>query len=200
MEENNFYVVGIGYSAGGLEALTNFLDCLPAEPGAAFVIIPHLLPTFRSRLDELLRRYCSLPLQRVCTNTKVEINTVYLLQENTVLQMEGGVLVIHDRMAEHRVNNAIDIFLCSLAEDCGARAISVILSGMGNDGTKGSQRVHDMGGYVLVQHPFTAAYDSMPENVVKSDNPFVITSPCRLAQYLMEILQSKKTQTDEPHF
>lgn len=187
MEDKDFFIVGIGYSAGGLSVLLNFLQCLPDEPGAAFVIIPHLLPTYRSRLDEILKQCCQMPVNRVNGITDIKINQVYLIEENTELRISGNQLHVSSR-PNRMENKAIDEFFLSLADTRKTRAIAIILSGMGNDGAKGARHIHEMGGYVLVQDPDTALYDSMPKSIIRADSPLLISSPSQMATFLHTLI------------
>lgn len=187
MADNSFFIAGIGYSAGGMTALLDFLQCLPEEPGAAFVIIPHLYPTFKSQLDEILAKHSKMPIHKVTGVTEVKINHMYLLEENTELHISGNKLYTTARPSQP-INNAIDAFFFSLAENSKEKAIGIILSGMGKDGGEGAKSIHDHGGFVLVQHPDTALYADMPNNIIRTDDPYFISSPCLIAKFLHNMI------------
>ena len=154
-------VVGIGASAGGLEALKRLLAHLPPDTGFAFVLIQHLDPTHRSSLSEILGRATAMPVGNVGDGTLVEPNHVYVIPPNTALTIDKQVLRLNPREQEGP-HLPIDQFLRSLARDCGSRAIGVILSGAGSDGSLGLQAIKEVGGVTFAQEPATAEFPSMP--------------------------------------
>ena len=157
-----FPIVGLGASAGGLEALEKFFSRLPDEPGVALVIVQHLDPDRPSIMPELLSRVTRMPVEHVRDWTRPEINHVYLIPPNTTLTLDGTVLRLTTPIAPRR--NPIDSFFCSLAEAQGEQAIGIILSGGGSDGAQGIKAIHEHGGMSMAQEP--AAHDSRPRSAI----------------------------------
>jgi hypothetical protein len=145
------FVVGIGASAGGLDPLVRFFDNLPERTGMAFVIVQHLSPDFRSLMDELLSRHTTLPIQLAEDGMPVEADHVYLIPAKKEMIISGGRLLLSERNRQQELTLPIDMFFRSLAQDCGDRAVAIVLSGGGSDGSRGICHVHDAGGFVLAQ-------------------------------------------------
>src|SRR5512138_1818185 len=145
------YVVGIGASAGGLEALERFFENVPLDTGMAFIVVQHLSPDFRSLMDELLARRTELPIQLVEDGMLVEPDHVYLIPPKKEMIISGGRLLLSERDRQQELSLPIDTFFRSLAQDCGPRAVAIVLSGGGSDGSRGVRAVHAAGGLVLVQ-------------------------------------------------
>ncbi len=160
------YVVGIGASAGGLEALERLFANMPADTGIAFVVIQHLSPNHKSRMDELLARRTKMTICSVEDITPLAPNTVYLMAPKTELAVNDGQLVPKARDPKLGVTLPIDQFFRSLALDFGGRAVAVVLSGTGSDGSAGLRHVHDAGGLVVAQREDTAAFDGMPRSAI----------------------------------
>ncbi|MCX6699781.1 MAG: PAS domain-containing protein [Methanomicrobiales archaeon] len=163
-----FPIIGIGASAGGLEAFELFFKTMPADCGMAFVLVPHLDPGHASMLSEILQRNTTMPVHEVLDQTITLANHVYIIPPNKDMAIFHGTL--HLSVPEHArgLRLPIDSFFRSLAEDQGERAICVILSGSGSDGTLGLRAVHGAGGVSFVQEPSTAKYDGMPTSAVQS--------------------------------
>ena len=155
-------VVGIGASAGGLEALDQFLSNVPVDSGMAFVVVQHLDPTQKGMMPELLQRSTPLRVLQVKDRVHVEPNCVYVIPPNKELALLRGVLHLAVPVAKRGLRLPIDAFLKSLADDRQEHAIGVLLSGMGSDGTLGLRAIKEKAGLVLVQEPTTAKFDSMP--------------------------------------
>ncbi len=155
-------VVGIGASAGGLEALERFFDHVPKDTGMAFVIIQHLSPDFKSLMDELLARHTQLPIDLVEDGMRVEPDHLYLIPSRKEMIISGGRLLLSERDRQQELTLPIDVFFRSLAQDCGPRAVAIVLSGGGSDGSRGIRDVHDAGGLVIVQDTASAQFDGMP--------------------------------------
>lgn len=157
-------VVGIGASAGGLEAFTELLSALPEDTGMAFVLVSHLSHSHKSMLAELLSRATPMPVNKAGARTTLRANRVYVIPSNKSLSVDDGVLVTKS-LAEQRPPVAvIDIFLRSLAEKYGSKAIGVILSGTGSDGAEGLAAIKAEGGVTFVQDEASAQYSDMPRN------------------------------------
>ncbi len=160
--ERELSVVGIGASAGGLEALQHFFDNLPATTGMAFVVVQHLSPDFKSLMDELLARHTTLPIHLVENAMLVEAGHIYLIPPKKEMIISGGRLLLSERDRQVELTLPIDVFFRSLAQDCGRHAIAIVLSGTGSDGSRGICDVHDAGGLVIVQDLESAQFDGMP--------------------------------------
>lgn len=159
-------VVGIGASAGGLEAYQNFLTAASPDAGLAYVLIQHLDPNHESMLAELLSRRTTMPVRQVIDGMEIEPNNVYLIPPNASLVIEKARLHLSDFSEPRGFRRPIDVFFRSLAADQGANAACVVLSGTGADGSEGLRAVKEAGGLTLVQEPATAKYDGMPKSAV----------------------------------
>ena len=163
---NSFPIVGIGASAGGLEALELFLKRVPASSGMAFIIVQHLDPTHKGIMPELLQRCTRMQVMQVKDRTRVRPDHVYVIPPNKDMSILHGVLHLLEPAAPRGLRLPIDFFLRSLAQDQQERSIGVILSGMGSDGTLGLRAIKEHAGVVLVQKPDTAKFDGMPRSAV----------------------------------
>ena len=157
-----FPVVGIGASAGGLPALLNLFENMPAHNGMAFVVILHLLPKHQSTADQVIHRATRMPVIQVTETVKIEPDHVYVIAPSKQLSMIGGSLVVTDLKRMRGQHVAIDTFFRTLAEAQHERAIALVLSGSGSDGAVGIGRIKEMGGVVIVQSPNDAEHESMP--------------------------------------
>jgi len=165
-DDDTFPIVGIGASAGGLEALEQLLSAVPQNSGMAFIVIQHLDPNRPGMLPELLQRTTPMIVRQADNRMKVRPNCVYVIPPNKDLSILHGSLYLLDPVARQGLHLPIDSFLISLAEDRREQAIGVILSGMGSDGTAGLKAIHKLGGLALVQTPETAKFDSMPRSAI----------------------------------
>ena len=165
---NKFPIVGIGASAGGLEAFEEFFRNTPTDIGMAFVLVQHLSPTHVSMLTEILQRTTSMPVVEVRDQMQVHANTVYIIPPNRDMTILHGKLQLSVPDKPHAKSLPIDRFLRSLAEDQGENAMGIILSGTGSDGTLGLRAIVGAGGISLVQEPTTAKYDGMPSSAIKA--------------------------------
>ncbi|MCC6232630.1 MAG: chemotaxis protein CheB, partial [Verrucomicrobiales bacterium] len=165
---SQFPIVGVGASAGGLEALEEFLGHVPEGSGWAFIIVQHLDPTRRGMLPELLRRSTVMKVVQVKDRTRVQPDRVYVIPPNKDLSFRRGVLHLLEPTAPRGQRLPIDFLFRSLARDLHAQSIGVILSGMGSDGTLGARAIKEQAGLIVVQEPGTARFDSMPRSVVSA--------------------------------
>ena len=163
-----FPIVAIGASAGGLEALEQFLSNVPSTSGMAYIVIQHLDPTHKGILPELLQRVTKLKVFQVRDRMSVKPDSVYVIPPNTTMSILKGVLHLFEPIEARGLRLPIDFFLRSLANDHHELAIGVILSGMGSDGSAGIRSIKENNGIVMVQDPGTAKYDSMPRNAIDS--------------------------------
>jgi two-component system CheB/CheR fusion protein len=181
-----FPIVGIGASAGGLEAFTELLKHLPTDTGMGFVLVQHLDPQHESALTQLLGRVTSMPVCEVTDNLRVEANHVYVIPPNTSLALKQGMLKLHSRAPGRTPPRSIDFFLESLARDQRERAIGVILSGTATDGTIGLEAIKAEGGIAFAQDE-SARYDSMPRNAIAAGCVDFVFSPENIAKELARI-------------
>ncbi len=162
------FVVGIGASAGGLDPLVRFFENLPKDTGMAFVIVQHLSPDFKSLMDELLARHTPLPIHLVEDGMPVEADHVYLIPAKKEMIVSGGRLLLSERDRQQELTLPIDVFFRSLAQDYGSKAVAIVLSGGGSDGSRGISHVHETGGLVLVQDLESAQFDGMPKAAIET--------------------------------
>lgn len=164
--ERRFPIVAIGASAGGLEALEQFLSHVPADSGMAFVVIQHLDPTAKGMLPELLQRATPMPVAQATDRMKVRPGRVYVIPPNRDLSILRDNLHLLVPVAPRGLRLPVDYFFRALADDRHEHAIGVILSGMGSDGTRGLRAIKEHGGLALVQDPATAKFDGMPRSAI----------------------------------
>lgn len=157
-----FVIVGVGASAGGLESLERMFRSMPVNIGAAYVVIQHLSPDFKSLMDELLSRYTELPIHRAEHGMLVEPNSVYLIPPKKEMIISNRRLLLTDKERGQSLSMPIDRFFRSLAQDTGKYAVGVILSGSGSDGSRGVRDIHAAGGLVVCESEETAKFDGMP--------------------------------------
>jgi chemotaxis methyl-accepting protein methylase len=183
-----FPIVAIGASAGGLEALGQFLGHVPAGSGMAFVVIQHLDPNHKGMMPELLQRATVMPVAQAKNRMKVKPDCVYVIPPNRDLSILHDSLYLLEPVAPRGLHLSIDFFFRSLADDRHENAICVILSGMGSDGTLGLRAIKANGGLVLVQEPASAKFDGMPQSAIDTGLADIIAAPeelpLRIANYL----------------
>ncbi len=183
-ELNGPVVVGIGASAGGLEALQHFFDNLAGDTEMAFVVVQHLSPDFKSLMDELLGRHTELPIQLVEDGMLVEAGHVYLIPPKKEMIISGGRLLLSERDRQQELTLPIDVFFRSLAQDCGPRAVAIVLSGSGSDGSRGIRDVHDAGGLVMIQTLESAQFGGMPRTASETGIADYVISPHEMPHIL----------------
>ena len=188
VDNTDFPIVGIGASAGGLEALEQFFENMPKDCGMAFVIIQHLDPTRVGIMPELLQRITPLKVVQVVDRIKVKPNCVYVIPPNKSMSMLNCALHLFDPVETHGLRLPIDVFFRSLAEDRLEKSIGIVLSGMGSDGSLGLKAIKEKNGAVLVQEPTSAKFDSMPRNAIQSVIVDIVAPanelPARLTEFL----------------
>ncbi len=183
--------VGVGASAGGLEAFTELLSHLPDDTGMAFVLIQHLDPDHESHLTELLSRASRMPVSEVKGETRAEANHVYVMPPRCNLVISDGVLQTLPRPASGR-NMPIDSFLRALAADRGSKSLGVVLSGTASDGTLGLQAIRAAGGVTFAQEPQTAKFDGMPGSAIAAGAVDFVLPPAGIAQRLVAIARNSQ--------
>lgn len=164
--DSDFAIVGIGSSAGGLEACTTFVKALPARPGMAFILVQHLDPTHDSLMAELLSAHTTMPVHQAAEGARIERDHIYVIPPGTYLSVADGALRLSEPQARHGARLPFDFLLLSLAAECGGRAICVVLSGTGADGSRGLKSVKEKGGLIIAQDPSEAAHDGMPRSAM----------------------------------
>jgi two-component system CheB/CheR fusion protein len=184
-----FPIVGIGASAGGLEALEQFLGNMPENIGMAYIVIQHLDPTQKGMLPELLQRITKMKVSQVKDRMVVKPNCVYVIPPNKSMSILKGVLYLFEPMETRGLRLPIDFFLRSLANDRMEQSIGVILSGMGSDGSIGLRSIKEKNGIVMVQDPATAKFDSMPRNAIDSVVVDIMAPASELPAKLGELLE-----------
>jgi len=196
-------IVGIGASAGGLEALQQFLGHVPEKSGMAFVIVQHLDPTHKGILPELLQRITAMEVFQARDRMRVKPNCVYVIPPNKDMSILHGVLHLFEPTAPRGLRLPIDYFLRSLAEDRQEQSIGVILSGMGSDGTMGLRAIKEKAGLVLVQEPASARFDAMPRSAIDAGLADLVAPaedlPLKIIDYLRHahVISRNELEIDE---
>ena len=182
------FIVGVGASAGGLEALQSFFSRLPEDTGLAFIVVQHLSPDFKSLMDQLLAKFTNMNILLAENDMKVERNKIYLIPPKVNMTIEDCRLILTQQTRGHNLNLPIDIFFKSLANYAKSRAIAVILSGTGSDGSRGVLEISEHCGLVIVQDPDEAKFDGMPRSAISTNVVNKIASsveiPTFIAQYV----------------
>ncbi|HEY1817268.1 MAG TPA: chemotaxis protein CheB [Kofleriaceae bacterium] len=203
---NAFPIVGIGASAGGLEAIEAFLKAVPEHSGLAFVVVQHLDPTQKGMLVELLQRSTAMPVLQAKNEQRVEPEHVYVIPPNKDISLARGALRLQALTRRRGLNLPIDFFFRSLAEDQRERAIGVVLSGMGSDGTLGLTAIKEHAGATFVQSIESAKFDSMPRSAIDAGLADVAAPveelPASIVAYVKHaghIVRSAATDDREQH-
>lgn len=194
------YYVGIGASAGGLEALQDFFKNIPMDTDMAFIVIQHLSPDYKSYMNELLGRQTKLRIEIAEDGMLVEANAVYLIPPSKNLLIFHGKLYLENQNPHKALNLPIDIFFRSLAEDQGKNAIGVILSGTGSDGTLGVRGIKEAGGMIMVQDEKSAKFDGMPRSSISTGLVDYIIPPEKMPEELLNYIKHplvRKGETNE---
>lgn len=184
-----FYVVGIGASAGGLEAFEQFFSHMPADSGMAFVLIPHLDPTHKSILADLLKRYTTMEISQAEDGMKVKPDTVFIIPPNKDMSILHGTLQLLEPAEGRGLRHPIDFFFRSLAEDWKEKAVSIVLSGTGTEGAQGLKAVKGEGGLVLAQDVKTAKYDGMPASAIATGLVDYVLPPDKMPGHLLRYIR-----------
>ena len=186
-------IIGIGASAGGLEAFEAFFIAMPADAGLAFILVPHLDPTHISIMPELIQKRTRMQVLQIKDGMRLEPNTVYVVPPNQDLALLNSTLQLMELRRPRGANLPIDRFLRSLARDQGPNAVAIILSGTGSDGTLGVKAIKGEAGMVMVQDEQSAKYDGMPRNAIATGVADYILPPAempgQLIKYLRHVVQ-----------
>lgn len=200
--EQNFPVVGIGASAGGLDAIKKLIKAIPVNSGMAYVIVQHLSPDHPSSLPEILAQHTQIPVHEIINDINLAPDHIYIIPENNNVVAQDGVLKLHQRTRSERKNESIDIFFESLAEVHQSFSIGIILSGTAFDGTIGFKKIKEAGGVTLAQEPDTAEYKGMPQSAIDADIVDYVLAPELMPAQLLEIRKSYTTNhaySEEEH-
>src|SRR5689334_19343002 len=194
---DDFAVVGLGASAGGLDAFRRLLAALPQSTGMAFILIQHLDPTHASMMVDLLAGHTSMTVQQAADGMPLEREHVYLIPPGSYLSIRDGALRLSEPLERHGARVPYDFFLRSLAEELGERAICVILSGTGGDGSLGLKAVKEKGGLVIVQDPDDAEYDGMPRSAIMTGAVDLVLPVGKISEILAKYGRRKGLAPDD---
>ena len=183
-------VVGMGASAGGIEAFSRFFDAMPADSGAAFVLVLHLDPTRESQMAHVLSAHTLMPVVQVEDGMVIAPNAVYVIAPDWSLTVTDGVLHLTKPAEKRGHRHPVDVMFRSLAADQGERAIAIVLSGTGSNGTDGLKEIRAGGGLILVQDPATAKFDGMPQSAIAAGMADHILAPEQMPAVLQRYLHN----------
>ncbi len=192
-----FPVVGIGASAGGLAAFEQFLSAMPvdSEIGMAFVFVQHLSPDHESILSELVRRYTRMPVREVTDGMRVESGCAYIIPPNRDMALVAGTLQLLEPTAPRGRRLPVDFFFRTLAMDQRERAICIVLSGTGSDGTLGVREIKGEGGMAMAQTPESTEYDGMPRSAIATGLVDYVLTPAEMPAQLVEYVRRALADT-----
>ncbi len=194
--ENPFPIVGIGASAGGLEAFEKFFTNMPSDGGMAFILVQHLDPTHESMLVDIIQRYTHMQVVQVTSGMGLQPDTIYIIPPNRNMALREGKLQLTQPEMSRGLRLPIDFFFRSLAAELHERAICIILSGTGTDGTLGLRAIKGEGGMAMVQSPPSSRYDGMPQNAIATGMVDYTLSPEDMPQQLLQYVRQEFT-TDQ---
>ena len=196
---NYHFVIAIGASAGGLEAINEFFDHLPSGTQASFVIIQHLSPSHKSLMSELLAKHTQMAISEAKDGLILQPDCVYLIPNKNTMTIQRGKLRLFEKNQDKAPNMAIDIFFNSLAIDKGNKSIGIVLSGTGSDGTNGLEAIKAAGGLALVQDPQTAHFNGMPNSAIATGLVDGVLAPKDMPTFLIDYFKTilAKTPADE---
>jgi two-component system CheB/CheR fusion protein len=180
-------IVGLGASAGGLGPLEQFLSHVPAASGLAYLVVQHMDPTHKALLGELLQRATAMPVHEASEGQRIEADSVYVIPPDAELTVRAGQLHLAKPAEPRGQRLPIDVLFSSLAREMGDRAIGVVLSGMGSDGTQGLQAIKTQGGLALAQSPESAQFDSMPKSAMGAGCVDIVALPADMPQRILNI-------------
>ncbi|MEI8395815.1 MAG: chemotaxis protein CheB [Rhodospirillaceae bacterium] len=197
MKSFDIPVVGLGASAGGLEAFRRFFEAAPADAGMAYVLIQHLDPTHPSMMVDLLAGHTAMTVRQAVDDMAIETDHIYVIAPGSYLAIENGVLRVSARWEHHDVRLPFDYLLRSLAKACGEKAVAVILSGTGADGSLGLRAIVEQGGLVIAQDPEEAAFDGMPRSAIATGGVTRVL-PVAMIPEAIRLWREQDTSTADP--
>ncbi|MCF0072776.1 PAS domain S-box protein [Dyadobacter sp. CY261] len=192
-QDMQLLVVGIGASAGGVEALIEFFEQVAADSGMAYVVILHLSPDYDSRLTEILSQVSLIPVTQVIENVHIQADHVYVVPPNKHLHMQDGQIIVSPNLHQEERRAPVDIFFRSLADSHGPMAVGVILSGTGANGSMGLKRIKENGGAVFVQNPREAVFNEMPRQAIATNLVDDVLSVAQIPEKLVSYRDSLRT-------
>ncbi len=184
------YYIGIGASAGGLEALESFFKNIPENSNNVYIVVQHLSPDYKSMMNELLARHTNMPIHVAEDGMETEPNHVYLIPPSMDLSIYHSKLYLQAQLKHNHLNMPIDVFLKSLAQDQGKYAIGIILSGTGSDGTKGIKTIKEAGGMVMAQTLSSCKFDGMPKSAMATNMVDYVLTPDKMPEEIMNYIDS----------
>ncbi len=184
------YYVGIGASAGGLEALEKFFKNVPENTNNVYIVVQHLSPDYKSMMNELLSRHTKMPIHIAEDGMETEPNHIYLIPPSANLSIYHSKLYLEAQINHNHLNMPIDIFLKSLAQDQGKNAIGIILSGTGSDGTKGIKNIKEAGGMVMAQSLDSCKFDGMPKSALATNMVDYVLAPDEMPDEIINYVNS----------
>jgi two-component system CheB/CheR fusion protein len=187
-------VVGIGASAGGLEAVSELLKHLPGKTGMAFVFVQHLEPRQTSRLTDILSRITEMPVEVASDQLRMKRDHIYVMPPGVDITLSDGVLILERRTESAGRHLPIDYFFHSLARAQGSKAVAVVLSGMGHDGSAGLKSVKEQGGTTFAQDEPSAQHGSMPASAIESGYVDIVNTPRKIAAELARLAQDRRAK------
>jgi two-component system CheB/CheR fusion protein len=191
------HYVGVGASAGGLKAIEGFFKYMPPQSGLAFIVVQHLSPDYKSLMAELLSKRTEIPVQRAEEGLLVQADNIYLIPPKKNLRIFHGKLLLSDQDRSEGPSLPIDIFLRSLAQDQGEKAVGIILSGTGSDGTRGIRAIKESVGMVMVQDEASAGFDGMAKSAIATGLADFVLPPEKMAQQLISYVEHPYASTAE---
>ncbi len=188
------YVIGVGASAGGIDVLKVFFSRLPKEVPHSFVIVQHLSSDYKSLMADLLKKHTSLPIHTVEQGMKLEKGHIYLIPSGKNLSIKKDCFELSQKPDKSKINFPIDIFFDSLAQNYKSKAIAVVLSGTGSDGSRGIKKIKENGGFVITQSPETSQFDGMPHASISTGFVDTILAPEDMPEQIMRYIRSPKVE------
>jgi two-component system CheB/CheR fusion protein len=185
------YIIAIGASAGGMEEINSFFDHTPLD-GVAYIIVQHLSPDFKSRMVELLSKHSKLEVKEAVNDTVVKANCVYLIPNNKYMTISDNKLSLTDKKNDRAPHLTINRLFESLAYNSGSKAIAVVLSGLGADGTEGIKAIKRAGGMVIVRNPHTSEFNSMPSQAIATGLADFIIEPEQMPEAIEEFIKNRE--------
>jgi two-component system CheB/CheR fusion protein len=193
----NQSIITIGASAGGLEAIASFFDNTPID-AVSYILIQHLSPDFKSQMAQILSGHTQLKIVEVVDGIQIESNKVYLIPSSNFMSIKAGKLILSDKKEQERPYMTIDHFFISLAKERGDKAIGIVLSGTGKDGSAGIEAIKKAGGMIIVQDPETAQYSDMPLSAINTGCADFILSPKEMPQAIIDFVKNTKAEKTNP--
>ncbi len=191
-EKDKFPIIGVGASAGGLDAFKKLFENIPPDSGMAYIVIQHMDPHYKSNLAEILSNHTKMIVKQIDDGVHILPNHVYVIPPDYDLSIINSRLSLLMSDKSHKIHNTIDYFFKNLAMDQEENAICIVLSGFGNDGSEGLKAIKATGGLAIAQDPKTAEFDSMPRNAIKTGQVDFILSPEEMGNKIIDYTKSSK--------